>query len=713
MRQFVCSFAEGSKDMESLLGSKGASLAEMTKTGLPVPFGFTVTTEACMQYYEDSKVISEDILQEIFEKLKELENVTGKYFGDAQNPLLVSVRAGTQTYVPGVMDAVLNLGLNDETAGGLSELSGNESFAYDSYKMFIRMFGETVMHVPKDRFEAAADSLDGEDSKKIAEAYKAVIFAETNEQFPQNPKSQLIRAVEAAFESWNSDEAENYRQQNKIPFESGAAVSVQSMVFGNMGSNSGSGMACTRNPETGDRELFGKFVVNTQGEILLAKEDEIHSIDELAQWLPDVYRNFVKIAELLEKHYHDAQDIEFTIENGKLYILQTGRSELTPIAAVKTAVDMEAEKLIDKRTALLRIRPQHVDMLFNKEYSEDLMSELSDYLSVIMKWTDEIGRLKIRTNVDDLFDAEFTVKFGADGIGLCRTESTFLRPKRVSTVMKMILADSEEERNEAINVLLPIQTADFRKLFETVGEKPIAIRLLDSLPYHEFEAALGHRGCRIAIAYPEIAAMQVKAIITAALEVKKEKGIEIAPEIMVPLVSMDKEFIFVKKTIVETAECCFEELGDTVEYSVGAMIEVPRAALTADQLAREADFFSFGMNDLTQMTFGLSNENNEKIVKEYMGNLILEDDPFSSIDRDGVGKLVRMASELGKSVKPNLKMGMCGDHAGDPNAVEFCCNIGMSYISCPPMKVPAAKLTAAQYVVRSEDEVGTAVSYRG
>ena len=704
MRQFVYSFVEGSKDMGGLLGRKGASLAEMARTGLPVPFGFIVTTDACRSYYEDGNIISEEISKEIFEKLAELENVTGKSFGDRENPLIVSVRTGAEIYVPGLVDTVLNLGLNDETVLGLSALSGNESFAYDSYKRFIRMFGEAVMNVPKEKFDSLADSEALSEPKKAVEAYKALVFAETKEEFPQNPKYQLIKAVSAAFDSWSGEEAENYRKKNKILFDIGMAVSIQSMVFGNMGETSGSGMACTRNPETGDRELSGKFAINTQGGILRLKEEEMHSIDELAEWLPDVYKSFVKIAEILEKHYHDAQDIEFTIENGKLYILQTSRSELTPIAAMKTAVDMEAEGLIDKRTALLRLKPQQMDVLFNKEYSESVITELSSYISVIMKWTDEVGRLKIRTNVDDLNDAEFTVKFGADGIGLCRTESTFLRPKRISAVMKMILADSEKERNEAISVLLPLQTADFKKLFETVGEKPIAIRLLDSLPYHEFETALGHRGCRIAIAYPEIAAMQTEAIITAAIAVKKESGIEIAPEIMVPLVSMDKEFIFVKKTVTDTAQRCFEKLGDEVEYSVGTMIEVPRAALTADQLAREADFFSFGMNDLTQMTFGLSNENNEKIVKEYMGNLILDYDPFASIDKEGVGKLGKIAVELGKSVKPNLKFGMCGDHAGDQNAVEFCCNIGVNYISCPPMKVPMAKLIAAQYVARCEAE---------
>lgn len=713
MRQFVYSFAEGSGDMKSLLGSKGASLAEMTRTGLPVPFGFTVTTEACGKYYEDGKTISEDITDEIFEKLAELEHVTGKLFGDMSNPLIVSVRTGAETHVPGIIDTVLNLGLNDETAAGLSALSGNERFAYDSYKRFIRMFGETVMNVPKDKFETEAEKLASDEPKEAAEAYKALILKETREEFPQDPKKQLIMAAAAAFESWGTEEAEKFRQQHKISFDAGIAVSIQSMVFGNMGETSGSGMACTRNPESGDRELFGKFVVNTQGEVSDAEESEIHSIDELAEWLPDVYRNFVKIAELLEKHYHDAQDIEFTIENGKLYILQTGRSELTPIAAIKTAVDMEAEGLIDKRTAIARLKPDQVNSIFSGKNSEVLIAQLSGYLSLIMKWADEIATLKIRTNVDDLSDAEFTVRFGANGVGLCRTESTFLRPKRISAVMKMILADSEEERNEAINVLLPLQTADFKKLFETVGEKPIVIRLLDSLPYHEFETALGHRGCRIAIAYPEIAAMQTEAIITAAIQVKKENGIEVAPEIMVPLVSMVKELAFVKKTVEETAERCFEKLGDTVDYSVGVMIEVPRAALTADQLAREADFFSFGMNDLTQMTFGLSNADNENIVREYMGNLIFEEDPFASIDQDGVGKLVKMAVELGKSVKPNLKLGMCGDHVGDPKAVEFCCNIGMNYISCPPMKVPVAKLTAAQFVVRNEAEVGTSVAYRG
>ena len=873
MKKFVYSFNEGSKDMKDLLGGKGANLAEMTKIGLPVPFGFTVTTEACNRYYEEGKTIGEDIVASIFEKLEELENVTGKKFGSVENPLLVSVRSGAKISMPGMMDTILNLGLNDETVEGMAKLTENPRFAYDSYRRFIQMFGDVVMEIPKTKFDAIFEGkkeekgvesdvdLTTEDLQAIIVDYKALVKAEMGRDCPQEPKDQLMEAVKAVFRSWNNDRAILYRKLNEIPDSIGTAVNVQSMVFGNMGNTSGTGVAFTRNAANGENKMFGEFLVNAQGEDVVAGIRTPQPISEMAETFPEVYKEFVRIAELLENHYKDMQDMEFTVEREKLYMLQTRNGKRTAAAAVKIAVDMEAEGLIDKETAVMRIEPAQIDQLlhpmfdaaelkaaekltkglpaspgaatgqiyFNAEDAvaaaangekvilvrletspEDLAgmvaaegiltarggmtshaavvargmgkccvsgcSEIKvneeaksltigeyvfaegDYISLdgtagdvlkgqiktvapelsgdfgkIMAWADEIRTMKVRTNADNPRDAKQAVDFGAEGIGLCRTEHMFFEEERIPAIRRMIMADTEEERREALKFLLPYQQGDFKGIYEVMEDRPVTIRLLDpplhefiphtdeelkelgeqiNVPYeklakkaeelHEFNPMLGHRGCRLAVTYPEIAEMQAEAIIMAAIEVRKEKGFDIVPEIMIPLVGLVKELADVKATVVKTVEKVMEREGVKFDYMVGTMIEIPRAALTADEIAQEAEFFSFGTNDLTQMTFGFSRDDTGKIIKEYGDKGIFEDDPFQSIDQTGVGKLVKMAVELGKQTRPNIKLGICGEHGGEPKSIEFCNSVGLQYVSCSPFRVPIARLAAAQAAIKQK-----------
>ena len=872
MGKFVYSFNEGSKDMRDLLGGKGANLAEMTKIGLPVPFGFTVTTEACTRYYEEGQSIGQDIVDDIYIKLADLEDVTEKKFGDTANPLLVSVRSGAKISMPGMMDTILNLGLNDDTVEGLAALTGNPRFAYDSYRRFMQMFGDVVMGIDKKKYDAIFDGqkekkgvkfdvdLDVDDLKEIIIGYKALYKNEIGTDFPQDPKEQLMEAIKAVFRSWNTERAILYRQLNEIPDDIGTAVNVQSMVFGNMGDTSGTGVAFTRNAATGEKAIFGEFLVNAQGEDVVAGIRTPQPIAEMAQAFPEVYGDFVRIAEVLENHYKDMQDMEFTVERGKLFMLQTRNGKRTAPAAVKIAADMFEEGLITKEDAIMRIEPAQIDQLlhpifdanelasaehltkglpaspgaacgqiyFNAQDAESAVangekvilvrletspedlagmvaaegiltarggmtshaavvargmgkccvsgcSEIKvdeankilgigeytfkegDFISLngtsgdvikgevktvppglsgdfgtIMGWADEIRTLKVRTNADNPRDARQAIEFGAQGIGLCRTEHMFFEEERIPAIRRMIMADTEEERREALSFLLPYQKSDFKGIYEAMEERPVTIRLLDpplhefiphtdeelhelaeqiGKPYeklakkaeelHEFNPMLGHRGCRLAVTYPEIAEMQAEAIITAAMEVRKEKGYDIVPEIMVPLVGSRKELAVVKKIVVDTISGVFEREGVEFPYLVGTMIEIPRAALTADEVAEEAEFFSFGTNDLTQMGFGFSRDDTGNIIKEYKKKGIFEDDPFQSLDQTGIGKLVQMAVELGKKTRPNIHLGICGEHGGDPKSIDFCQRVGLQYVSCSPFRVPVARLAAAQATIRN------------
>lgn len=873
MGKFVYSFNEGSKDMRDLLGGKGANLAEMTKIGLPVPFGFTISTDACKDYLNKGGMLDDEIVREVYEHLDELEQVMGKKFGDIENPLLVSVRSGAPVSMPGMMDTILNLGLNDDSVKGLAAKTGNERFAYDSYRRFIQMFGDVVMEIPKSKFDQIFDGrkkevgaeydvdLKTEDLKVIIEGYKELVKAELGREFPQNPKDQLMEAIQAVFRSWNNERAILYRKLNNISASLGTAVNVQSMVFGNTGENSGTGVAFTRSPVNGENKIFGEFLVNAQGEDVVAGIRTPQPIDQMKESFPDVYGKFEDIARILEDHYKDMQDMEFTVEEGKLFMLQTRNGKRTAEAAVKVAVDMVNEEKIDKETAIMRIAPEQIDQLLHpafdaeelkkhtpigkglpaspgaacgeivfsaddaavakeagkkvvlvreetspedlagmvaaegiltarggmtshaavvargmgkccvagchditvyeeekymeihgvKYHEGDMISingtdgsvyaaeiatkapELSGNFGTIMKWADEIRTIGVRTNADNPRDAKQAVKFGAEGIGLCRTEHMFFEEERIPKIRRMILADTEEERREALAGLLPYQKGDFKGLYETMAGKPVTIRLLDpplheflpkneedmkelseqfgiplekiktkTIELHEFNPMLGHRGCRLAVTYPEIAEMQTEAIITAALEVKKETGIDIKPEIMVPLVGIPNELKNVKKTIDETAERCFEQAGERLNYMVGTMIEIPRAALVADEIAEDAEFFSFGTNDMTQMGFGFSRDDTGKIIREYVEKGVLEEDPFQVLDQRGVGKLVKMAAEEGRKTRPNIKLGICGEHGGNPKTIDFCHRLGLNYVSCSPFRVPIARLAAAQAAIRNK-----------
>ncbi|KXZ39697.1 pyruvate phosphate dikinase [Alkalithermobacter thermoalcaliphilus JW-YL-7 = DSM 7308] len=871
MEKYVYNFSEGSKEMKNILGGKGANLAEMTKIGLPVPPGFTITTQACNRYYQEGKVIWKELEDEVLEKLSELENVLGKKFGDKDNPLLVSVRSGSVFSMPGMMDTILNLGLNDETVVGLAQKTNNERFAYDSYRRFIQMFSDVVMGIQKYKFEIILDkvkkekgySLDSdltsEDLKVVVNEFKNIYRKEIKQSFPSDPKQQLFLAVKAVFDSWNNPRAFVYRKLHDIPHDLGTAVNIQSMVFGNMGDTSGTGVAFTRNPSTGENRLFGEFLINAQGEDVVAGIRTPHSIDTLKDIMPDVYTEFERITKLLENHYKDMQDIEFTIENGKLYILQTRNGKRTSEAAINIAVDMTEENLITKEEAILRVDPKQLDTLlhpnFEKEALEkakliskglpaspgaasgkvyftaedavkahlcgekvilvrletspediegmvssegiltarggmtshaavvargmgkccvagcsdikieedkkqfragDIVVKEGEYISLdgstgrvfvgdipkvdvkltgkfekLMKWVDEFRKLKVRTNADTPKDAATAIKFGAEGIGLCRTEHMFFEENRIPIVRRMIIAKDKDERQKALDELLPIQKDDFKEIFKVMQGRETTIRLLDP-PLHEFlpkkddeinmlaqnmgisyeeiksrvedleefNPMLGHRGCRLCVTYPEIYQMQSRAIIEAAIEVKQD-GIEVKPEIMIPLIGDINELRYVKSIIKDTIEDILQRSNVEIDYLIGTMIEVPRAALTADEIAKEAEFFSFGTNDLTQMTYGFSRDDANKFLSEYEEKGIFEKDPFQVLDEKGVGKLIKIASQLGKSEREDIKLGICGEHGGEPSSIAFCHKIGLNYVSCSPYRVPIARLVAAQAALKN------------
>lgn len=871
-KKFVYLFSEGDSSMKNLLGGKGANLAEMTRLGFPVPQGFTVTTEACTKYYDDGKVIGAEIIAEIDKQLAETERLLSKKFGDVKNPLLVSVRSGARASMPGMMDTILNLGLNDEVVEGLAELTGNPRFAYDSYRRFVQMFSDVVMELSKSNFERIIDEikeakgvnldteLDADDLKQMVIRFKQFYKDKKGEDFPQDPKVQLIEAIQAVFRSWDNPRAVIYRRMNDIPASWGTAVNIQGMVFGNMGEKSGTGVAFTRSPSTGEKKLYGEFLMNAQGEDVVAGIRTPQPISQLEDVMPEVYAQFVDIANKLEAHYCDMQDMEFTIENCKLYMLQTRSGKRTAQAAIKIAVDLVEEGMIDKAQAILNVDPKQLDALLHPTFDEvelkntsvlatglpaspgaaagkvyfnaesavvaakngepvilvrletspediegmdaakgiltsrggmtshaavvargmgrccvagcgeirvqeeakiftvcgtvvkegDFISlegstgkvylgslktqeaQLTGDFSKFMSWADEIRTLGVRANADIPRDAQVAVSFGAEGIGLCRTEHMFFDEARLPVVREMIVAKTVDQRERALAKLLPMQRADFEGLFTAMDGFPVTIRLLDPplhefLPQadadikelsmemsisfedlkqtiadlHEFNPMLGHRGCRLAVTYPEIAAMQARAIIEAAINVSK-KGQTIVPEIMIPLVGELKELQYVKNIVTKVADEVIAASGISMKYLVGTMIEVPRAAVTADSLATEAEFFSFGTNDLTQMTYGFSRDDAGKFLDDYYAKKIFEADPFARLDQVGVGKLVKMAVELGRSTRPNIKLGICGEHGGDPSSIDFCHRIGLNYVSCSPFRVPIARLAAAQAKVSAD-----------
>ncbi|NLT17379.1 MAG: pyruvate, phosphate dikinase [Clostridiales bacterium] len=869
--KYVYLFSEGNAGMRNLLGGKGSGLAEMTRIGLPVPQGFTITTEACTRYYEDGKKIGEDIIEQIEAALKTAEEINGKKLGDVNDPFLVSVRSGARVSMPGMMDTILNLGLNDDTVTGLAKLTNNERFAYDSYRRFIQMFSDVVMEIDKNKFEAILDAvkeengaeqdtdLDADALKEVVARYKKLYKEEKGEEFPQEPKKQLFLAVEAVFRSWDNPRAIVYRRLNDIPGDWGTAVNVQAMVFGNMGNDSGTGVAFTRNPSTGEKELYGEFLVNAQGEDVVAGIRTPQPISELNTSIPSVYEQFVETAKKLETHYKDMQDMEFTMERGKLFMLQTRSGKRTAAAALRIAVDLVNEGLLTKEEALMKIDPKQLDALLHPTFdpkalkaataiakglpaspgaacgqvfftaddavaahksgqkvilvrtetspediegmyvaegiltarggmtshaavvargmgtccvagSSDIKvyesqkkfvikdgteikegafisldgtagavygeaiptveAKLTGDFATIMEWADQVRRLKVRTNADTPHDAKQAIDFGAEGIGLTRTEHMFFSEERIGAMREMILSENTEQRVKALNKLLPMQREDFKGIYKAMGARPVTIRLLDPplheflpqkeediealakemgvstdmlrqtvISLHEFNPMMGHRGCRLAVTFPEIAVMQTRAIMEAAIEVKKEEGIDIVPEIMIPLVGEAKELKYVKNFVVETAEKVLAESDVKVTYMVGTMIEIPRACLTADEVAAEAEFFSFGTNDLSQMTFGFSRDDAGKFLDAYYEKQIFESDPFVRVDQIGVGLLMKMAAEKGRSVRPNLKMGICGEHGGDPSSVVFCHQLGLDYVSCSPFRVPIARLAAAQAVL--------------
>ena len=874
MKKYVYAFEEGAKEMKKLLGGKGANLAEMKKIGLPVPDGFTITTEACNQYYVDGKKISDDIKSQILEALEGLQKKTGKVLGDVNDPLLVSVRSGAFVSMPGMMDTVLNLGLNDNSVEGLARLTDNKRFAYDCYRRFIQMFGDVVLEIPKYKFDRVLDGqkerngytldtqLTVDDLAFIISEYKQIVKKDKGFDFPMNPVDQMIMSIEAVFNSWNNDRARVYRNYNDIPHDLGTAVNIQSMVFGNMGNNCGTGVAFTRNPSTGENVLFGEFLINAQGEDVVAGIRTPQKIDELKDVMPEVYQQFVEVSNLLEEHYRDMQDIEFTVERGKLYMLQTRTGKRTAFAAVKVAVDMVESGVITKEEALLRVQPSQLDQLLHPMFSSNALNEATpiakglpaspgaasgrvyfhsedvahqvengvecilvrtetspediegmvvangiltarggmtshaavvargmgkccvagcsdifvdeeekyftvgdktfkegDWISLdgnngtvyagkldtvevaltgdfalLLSWADEMRKLAIRTNADTPRDAETAVKFGAEGIGLCRTEHMFFSEERILNVRRMILSATLQERIDALKLLLPYQREDFIGIFKAMGTRPVTVRLLDP-PLHEFVPSkedeirqlakdleqtyefvkykidglhevnpmLGHRGCRLAITYPEIYEMQCIAIIEAAVHCKKDLGIDVKPEIMIPLVGHMKEFTDLKALVKKVADQIIAESGITLDYKVGTMIEVPRAALIADEIAKEAEFFSFGTNDLTQMTLGFSRDDSGKFLPEYLKKNVFEKDPFETIDQNGVGKLVHMACTLGRETNPNIKLGICGEHGGEPKSIEFCHKEGLSYVSCSPYRVPIARLAAAHAAINEKN----------
>ena len=870
--KYVYLFKEGNASMRELLGGKGANLAEMTNLGLPIPQGFTVTTEACTKYYEDGETISKEIEDQIFEALSKLEEISGKKFGDKENPLLVSVRSGARASMPGMMDTILNLGLNDEVLKSIA--AKNERFAYDSYRRFIQMFSDVVMEIPKPLFEKAIDEmkekrgvkLDTEltagDLKELVGTFKAIYLKEHGSEFPSDPVEQLKEAVKAVFRSWNNPRAITYRRLNDIPGDWGTAVNVQEMVFGNMGDDCGTGVAFTRNPATGENKLFGEYLMNAQGEDVVAGIRTPQPIATLEQTNKQAYEDFVKYANELEKHYRDMQDMEFTIERGKLFFLQTRNGKRTANAALKIAVDLVNEGMITEKEAVLRVEPNQLDQLLHPNFDQEKLKAAKpvakglaaspgaatgkvvftadravelheagekdlilvrletspedidgmnvchgiltvrggmtshaavvargmgtccvagcgelvveeekgqfkdpqgnvyhegDYISLdgstgnvygekidtvdatvsgdfakLMGWADQYRQMEVRTNADTPKDATVAYNFGAQGIGLCRTEHMFFAPERIAAIREMIVSKTAEQREKALNKILPMQRGDFEGLFKAMKGYPVTIRLLDPplhefLPHtdeeiealakemgmtfeelknvvnslHEFNPMMGHRGCRLDVTYPEIGVMQTKAIIQAAINVNKETGMNVVPEIMVPLVGEVKELKYVKDIITKTADEEIAKAGVKLKYEVGTMIEIPRAALTADEIAKEAEFFSFGTNDLTQMTFGFSRDDAGKFLGAYYEKKIYESDPFAKLDQVGVGKLVKMGVELGRKTRPDIQLGICGEHGGNPPTVEFCHNIGLTYVSCSPYRVPIARLAAAQAAIKN------------
>ena len=874
--KYVYAFKEGNASMRNLLGGKGANLAEMTNLGLPIPQGFTVTTEACTEYYNCGKKISKEIEEEIFKAIGELEKIQGKKFGDNEDPLLVSVRSGARASMPGMMDTILNLGLNDEAVEGFAKKTNNPRFAYDSYRRFIQMYSDVVMEVNKSFFEKIIDELKEElgvhydtelnvdDLKELVKRFKKVYSDHMNgEEFPQDAHEQLMGAVKAVFRSWDNPRAIVYRRMNDIPGDWGTAVNVQAMVFGNMGDTSGTGVAFTRNPSTGEKGIYGEYLINAQGEDVVAGVRTPQPITKLAEDLPECYEEFIKIATKLENHYKDMQDMEFTIQEGKLYFLQTRNGKRTAQAAINIACDLVDEGMITPEEAILRIDAKSLDQLLHPMFDKDELAKgevigsalpaspgaaagkiyftaedaknagkggrgervilvrlettpediegmvasqgvltvrggmtshaavvargmgtccvsgcgeikineenkeftlgnytfhEGDYISLdgstgkiykgdiktvpasvtgnfgrIMAWADENRRLKVRTNADNPRDTKKAVELGAEGIGLCRTEHMFFEEDRIPKIRKMILSETVEDREKALNELIPFQKGDFKAMYKVLNGLPMTVRYLDPplhefLPteeediialakdmnvsveklkekisdLHEFNPMMGHRGCRLAVTYPEIAKMQTRALMEAAIEVSEEEGIEIVPEIMIPLVGEEKELKFVKDIVVETAELVKKEKNSDMQYHIGTMIEIPRAALTADAIAKEAEFFSFGTNDLTQMTFGFSRDDAGKFLDSYYQNKIYESDPFAKLDQTGVGQLVEMAVEKGRKTRPNIKLGICGEHGGEPSSIEFCNRIGLDYVSCSPFRVPIARLAAAQAAINAK-----------
>ena len=873
--KYVYAFKEGNASMKNLLGGKGANLAEMTNLGLPIPQGFTISTEACTEYYNQGKKISEEIERQIFAAIKELEKEQGKTFGDKTDPLLVSVRSGARASMPGMMDTILNLGLNDESVVGFAKKTNNERFAYDSYRRFIQMYSDVVMEVNKSFFEKIIDEIKEQNNvkydteltvdnlKELVERFKKVYKDHMHgEEFPQDVKTQLMGAVKAVFRSWDNPRAIVYRRMNDIPGDWGTAVNIQAMVFGNMGNTSGTGVAFTRNPSTGEKGIYGEYLINAQGEDVVAGIRTPQPITKLSEDMPECYEEFIKIATKLENHYKDMQDMEFTIQEGKLYFLQTRNGKRTAAAAIKIACDLVDEGMIDKEEAIKRIDAKSLDQLLHPTFSatdlasakligealpaspgaaagkvyftadkakkqgkggagervilvrlettpEDIEGMIAsqgvltvrggmtshaavvargmgtccvsgcgeivineenkcftlggvtvkegDYISLdgstgkiylgdvltveatisgnferIMEWADDIRTLKIRTNADNPRDTKKAIELGAEGIGLCRTEHMFFEAERIPKIRRMILSETIEERTKALEELIPFQKNDFKAMYKELKDKPMTVRYLDPplhefLPteekeiedlahemnitvehlknkineLHEFNPMMGHRGCRLAVTYPEIAKMQTRALMEAAIEVSQEENIKITPEIMIPLVGEKRELKFVKDIVIEVAEQVKKEKKSDINYNIGTMIEIPRAALLADEIAEEAEFFSFGTNDLTQMTFGFSRDDAGKFLDAYYQNKIYEFDPFAKLDQSGVGKLVEMAVKLGKTKRPGLHLGICGEHGGEPSSIEFCHKLGLDYVSCSPFRVPIARLAAAQAAIKA------------
>jgi len=871
-KKYCYLFTEGNATMRELLGGKGANLAEMTNIGLPVPQGFTITTEACTQYYEDGQKINDEIVAEIMEYIEKMEGITGKKFGDLENPLLVSVRSGARASMPGMMDTILNLGLNEEVVEVIAQKSGNPRWAWDCYRRFIQMYSDVVMEVGKKYFEELIDEmkeakgvtqdvdLTAEDLKELAGQFKAEYKSKIGTDFPSDPKEQLMGAVKAVFRSWDNPRANVYRRDNDIPYSWGTAVNVQSMAFGNMGDDCGTGVAFTRNPATGERKLFGEFLTNAQGEDVVAGVRTPMPIAEMAEKFPEAFAQFEDVCKTLENHYRDMQDMEFTVEHGKLYMLQTRNGKRTPAAALKIACDLVDEGMIDEKQAVAMIEPRSLDTMLHPQFDATVLKatpvigsalaaspgaasgkivftaedakewaergekvvlvrletspediegmkaaqgiltvrggmtshaavvargmgkccvsgcsainmnekgkcfELAgktfnegDWLSIdgstgkiydgaiptveasisgefgrVMGWADKYRKLAVRTNADNPYDTKQAVKFGAQGIGLCRTEHMFFEGDRIRAIREMICSDTVEQREKALAKLEPMQQGDFEGMYEALEGMPMTVRFLDPPLHefvpteeadiaalaadmgksvdaikaiitglHEFNPMMGHRGCRLSVTYPEIAAMQTRAVIKAALNVQaRHPEWNMVPEIMIPLVGEVKELKYVKNIVVETADKLIAEAGSDMKYMVGTMIEIPRAAITADEIAKEAEFFSFGTNDLTQMTFGFSRDDAGKFLGAYYDKKIYENDPFARLDQTGVGKLVDMACTLGRQTRPNIKLGICGEHGGDPTSVEFCHKVGLSYVSCSPFRVPIARLAAAQAAIK-------------